>query len=233
MGATPIFTSLSSRICVIDKSPEALQLLKQLPSKGRLLAKDWAEADEEFAQADAIVGDGAINALGTGETAKSVLCLLGGCIKPSTHLIMRVFVRHELPIEQASNLILDKLVARRFSELRFLIYGLVANDEGTAAVADVEQYVDTIQQHLGSATTLEEYRADYFRWRGLPPEQARLISSSVYFPSIAQLETLFRTAGMSFSRSASGSFPLAEYTPLYILRAHLAKKRAISNEVED
>lgn len=216
LGATPLFSKLARRVWFIDASVDALQLVKDTDAQHRI-HKHWTDASHELAQADVIVGDGAVNALSDVDAAERLLHTLSAVLKPGAALAMRVFLQHDLSTAAVRQQLQSAFAEKRFSEVRFLIYGLVAQQDGLTAIADIDRYIVDLHARTGiTADLCTAYIADYFAWRGMSPAAAAAIHTTAYFPSRANFETLLAQAGLRARALSAGRFALAQYTPIYV-----------------
>ena len=215
LGGTPIFAELARRVWFVDVAGEALNLVA--PTTQQLtIRKNWLDAADEFARADLIVGDASINAVDSTEAAERLLRLLATTLRPGATLALRVFVKHELPADVLRDRLTSAFARGRFSEVRLLVYGVVAGADGLTPVAEVDRYIANLGAHLGlDRDTSGTYRAAYFAWRGMSVETATAITTKAFFPSRTQIETMFAAAGLRVSTVPAGTFPLAECTPIY------------------
>ena len=219
LGATPIFGKLASRLWFVDAADEALQLVAHAAQQ-RTVHKNWLTAADEFAQADSVVGDGAINALKSPAVAEQLLRVLAAHRKPGSTLIQRVFLRHELSPDTFREHLTEAFAARQFSAVRFLVYGVVADASGLTAIADIDRYIGELETHLRVARDVADaYKAAYFEWRGMSPAEAATITTQAFYPSRRQIEAQLAAAGLRVSIVSAGQFPLAEFTPLYVSAA--------------
>lgn len=215
LGGTPIFTGLARRVWFIDFAEPALELVPEAPERRRI-QKDWLAASAEIEQADLIVGDGSLNSLESPEAAAQLLRSLAANRKPGAALALRVYIKHELGAEALAERLDQAFSLNRFSEVRFLVYGVLADAAGVVRVAEIDRYIDRLDAHLGvDRSRCEAYKAAYFEWRGLSAESAARISAKAFIPSRGQIEGLFASAGLAVSTIGAGRFPLAEYTPIY------------------
>ena len=216
LGGTPIFGELAQRVWFVDVAAEALGLVTATPQQ-RTIQKNWLEAADEFAQADLIVGDASINAVESPAVAAQLLQLLATSRKRGAALALRVFVKHELPDDQFRERLTSAFDRKQFSEVRFLVYGSVAGVDGQTSVADVDRYIADLQTHLPlNRDVLDAYRAAYFEWRGVSPTAAQTMTTKMFFPPRALVEEMFAAAGLRVSTISAGSFPLAQFTPIYV-----------------
>jgi hypothetical protein len=218
LGGTPLFAGLARRVWFVDVAQDALELA-QPGAQQRTIQKNWLAAAEEFAQADLIVGDAAINALDSPAAARQLLTVLAKSLKPGATLAMRVFVKHELATDDVRQRLVMAFENQRYSEVRFLIYGLITGADGVAPVNAIDQFVDNLQTHLAiDRAVCERYKAEHFEWRGMSASAAAAIATQSFFPARAQVETLFTDAGLGVATVSAGKFPLAEFTPIYVAR---------------
>jgi hypothetical protein len=218
LGGTPLFGGLARRVWFIDVAQDALQLA-QPSAQQRTIRKNWLAAADEFAQADLIVGDAAINALDSPDAVAQLLRVLAKSLKSGATLAMRVFVKHDLPADSFRQRIAAAFEAKRYSEVRFLIYGVIAGADGVAAVADIDRFIADLESHVSlDRSVCERYKAEHSEWRGMSPSAAAAISTKAFIPSRTQIESLFAAAGLRPSSIGPGRFPLAEFTPLYVAR---------------
>jgi len=218
LGGTPLFGGLSRRVWFIDVAQDALQLA-QLTAEQRTIQKNWLAAADEFSRADLVVGDAAINALDSPAAAGQLLRVLAENLKPGATLAMRVFVKHALPADDFRRRLTAAFENKRYSEVRFLIYGVVAGADGIAAVADIDRFIADLGLHLPlQRSVCERYQSEHSQWRGMPPAAAAAVVTKAFIPSRAQIEDLFMAAGLRPSTIAAGPFRLAEFTPLYVAR---------------
>jgi hypothetical protein len=216
LGGTPLFGELAQRVWFVDLSADALDMVPATPLH-RTIRKNWIEAAEEYAQADLVVGDGSVNAVDSPEMAERLLRLLATSMKPGATLAMRVFVKHELPPDAFRESLTSALDRKQFSEVRFLVYGFVATADGRASAADVDSYIDDLECHLQVDRSIcDAYKAAYFEWRGMPAGGTVTVNTKTYFPSRARIEAQFAAAGLGYSIVGAGTFPLAEFTPIYV-----------------
>lgn len=218
LGGTPIFAELARRVWFVDVAAEALGLVSAMPHQ-RTIQKNWLEAADEFSQADLIVGDASLNAVESPAVAAQLLQLLATSLKRGATLALRLFVKHELPDALYRARLTSAFDRKQFSEVRFLVYGTVSGTDGQTSVADVDRYIADLQVHLPvSRDVLAEYQAAYFAWRGVSPTSASTITTRMFFPSRTQIEAMFAEVGLRVSTVSAGTFPLAEFTPIYVAR---------------
>jgi hypothetical protein len=218
IGATPLFAALAPRVWWIDVAGDALRLVEPAPPQ-RSICKDWFAATTEIAAADVVVGDGAFNALDGPASGERLVRLLRDHRKAGATHVQRVFLRHELPPSTFRDRLAQAFAGACFSEVRFLVYGVVAQANGLTAIADIDRFVASLETHLDvDRATCATWKADYFAWRGLSPAAAAAITTTAYFPSRSQIESMFRDAGVRVTAQSPGRFSLAEFTPIYVAR---------------
>jgi hypothetical protein len=218
LGGTPLFGGLARRVWFVDVAQDALQLAQPTAAQ-RTIQKNWLTAADEFSQADLVVGDAAINALDSPAAAAQLLRVLAENLKPGATLAMRVFVKHALPADDFRRRLAAAFEAKRYSEIRFLIYGVVAGADGVAAVADIDRFIADLGMHLPlERSVCERYQSEHSEWRGMSPAAAGAVGTKAFIPSRAQIEELFGAAGLRPSTIGAGPFRLAEFTPLYVAR---------------
>lgn len=216
LGSTPSFSDLASEITFIDSAAESLALVDG-DQHGRV-CKNWVDAAEEFAGADVIIGDGSLNALGTDELVAGLLTLIINSTSQSCVNAQRVFINPEFNHSILRDKILTALSMKRFSEARFLIYSAVTPASGVTRIADTDQFVHELEQRLDvDASIASQLKADYFEWRGLPPEQAMQATTRAFYPTINAFTELLSGIGVGYRTISAGDFPLAEFTPICIL----------------
>ncbi len=216
LGATPLFSELAERVWFIDASADALRLVDSSDGQ-RLVHKDWTNASAELAQADFIVGDGSINAVSGPEAAANLMRALHTALQPDATLAMRVFLQHALPRDTVLERLRTAFAHKRFSEVRFLVYGLIAGHDGLTAIADIDRFITDLPKHIeADARTAARYMSDYFEWRGMSPEAATAIPTTAYFPARETFESLLNDVGLRFHTVSAGRFALAEFTPIYV-----------------
>jgi hypothetical protein len=217
LGATPLFAGLGRRVWFVDVADDALRLVEPA-REHRRIRKDWIDAAEEFEQADLIAGDAALNAVSSPAVAVDVLAALAAAVRPRVPIALRVFVQHELPPAEFRALLTSAFERKAFSEVRLLVYGIVAGADGTARIADADRFIAELTRHLpeldrGTATT---FAGSHFEWRGISVEQALAVRTTMLVPKRARVEALFADAGLRVRTISPGTFPLAEFTPLYV-----------------
>jgi len=218
LGGTPIFAELARRVWFVDLADEALRLVTPT-RQHRMIQKNWLAAADEFAQADLIVGDASINAVESPAVAAQLLRLLATALKPGATLALRLFVQHEMPADVFQGCLTDAFDRKQFSEVRFLVYGVVADVHGQTSVAEVDRYIADLQAHLRvKRDVLDAYQAAYFAWRGVSATAVPTITTKMFFPSRTQIEAMFATAGLRLSAVSAGTFPLAQFTPVYVAK---------------
>ncbi len=217
LGSTPLFAELSERVCFIDASASALQLVP--PAAQRcFIHKNWLEADDELRQAELIVGDGSLNALDSQQAAAQLLRLLARARKPGAMLVQRIFIQHELPATALHEQLTAALAGERYSEARFLVYGAVAGADGVTPIAAVDNYLAELDSKLPlERERAAAYRDSYFAWRGMTPAEAAGIDARAFIPTRRQLEDMFQAAGLRAKAVSAGNFALAQYTPLFVV----------------
>jgi hypothetical protein len=216
LGGTPIFGDLARRVWFIDVSADALSLASAT-SQQRTIQKNWLDAADECAAADLIVGDGSINAVESAAAAAQLLRMLAATRKPGAALALRIFVKHELPPEVFRQRLTSAFDRKQFSEVRFLVYGAVAGADGQTSAAEVDRYIANLRTHLPlESAVLEAYEAAYFSWRGVSAPTAAAVTTKMFFPSRSQMDAMFAAAGLRMSTISAGTFPLAEFTPIYV-----------------
>lgn len=218
LGGTPLFAGLGRRIWFVDKAQDALRL-PQAADEHRLIHKNWLDASDELAQADLIVGDGSINSLDSRNSVATLLRLLAQSLRPGATLALRVFIQHGLPAPVFQKRLAQAFAARRYSEVRFLIYGVVAGSNGETAMSAIDHYVDTLEAHLpADRETIASYKEDHFKWRGLSASAAAVIDTRAFIPLQSDMEALLSAASLRCSIVSAGKFPLAQFTPIYVAR---------------
>jgi hypothetical protein len=218
LGGTPLFAGLGRRVWFVDMAQDALRL-PQVADKHRLIHKNWLDASDELAQADLIVGDASINALDSRNSVMALLRLLAQSLRPGATLALRVFVQHGLPETAFQQRLAQAFAGRRYSEVRFLVYGVVASSNGETAVNAIDHYVDTLEAHLATdQKSIASYKEGYFEWRGISASAAAAIDTRAFIPLQSDMEALFSAASLRCSTVSAGTFPLAEFTPIYVAR---------------
>jgi len=219
LGSTPIFAELARRVWFIDISDEALRLVSDAPQR-RIIQKNWLDAVDELVEADIIVGDGSINAVGSVEIAAQMLKLFAEHLKPGATLAQRVFIKHDLPEDIFTEQLTLAFTSEHYSEVRFLVYGAIAGSDGITPIAEVDNYISNIESHLHvNRNTSDAFKQKYFDWRGITPGAASKISERMFFPSRQQIDAMFKAAGLHATITSAGSFQLAQFTPIYVVRA--------------
>jgi hypothetical protein len=218
LGGTPIFAEIAERVWFIDSVESALALVPASPGC-RIIQKNWFNCESELLQADLIVGDGSINALDSVEVVDRLLELLVNHLKPGAVLAQRIFVAHELSGEEFLGKLKAAFRKGLYSEVRFLLYGVVSRDDGLTSIADVDIFIDRLEEHLEiDRQVADDYKKDYFRWRGMTPAAAKTIGTMAFFPHRETMASMFESAGLECTVVSSGGFPLAEYTPIFTAR---------------
>jgi hypothetical protein len=216
LGSTTIFSKLSQRVWFVDAAEEALHLVPDSANHQRI-HKNWFAADIEMTQADLLVGDGSVNAIDSQQGAQELLNLFAQHLKKGALLAQRIFIRHELSAEEFSKKLIQAFMDKRYCEIRLLIYGVVANSNGETSIANIDNYINTLEAHIYIDPKLAAtYKQQYFEWRGISAEAAAQIKTAAFFPSYQQIEAMFDKAGLKVTKINAGTFPLAEYTPIYI-----------------
>lgn len=217
LGATPLFAGLGRRVWFVDVADDALRLVEPA-SERRTIRKDWVDASAEFAHADLIAGDAALNAVATPAVAADVVRVLAAAVRPGVPIALRVFVQHELPAAEFRRRLTSAFERKAFSEVRLLVYGVVAGADGTARIADADQFIAALDRHLpeldrGTAAAFVE---SHFEWRGISVEQALAVRTTMFVPKRAHIEAMFAGVDLRIRAISPGTFPLAEFTPLYV-----------------
>ena len=215
LGSTACFADLARRVWFVDVASEALNLVPASPGR-RTIYKDWLDSADEIAQADMIIGDGSINAVGSVDSARQLLRLLAENLQPGAKFVQRIFTNHELQEQVFSEKLLQALKSERYSEARYLIYGVIADSEGMAQIAGIDNYIDNIENHLPIETALSDTcKENYFSWRGVSASESAKSDTKIFFPRRLQLEAMLKDAGFGTDQISAGSFALAQYTPIY------------------
>lgn len=217
LGGTPIFAELSHQMVFIDTSN---QMLSMSPSKEgfQKLCRNWMDCNQEYSQADVIVGDGSVNSVGTREAAISLFQVLSENMRPDALLAQRIFVAHELPEDVLRGALCQAFADKRYSEVRFLLYGRLGQEQedGNLLIADVDRLVNDLELWLDAPKSqIQAWKTSYFQWRDAPVEELLQMEATAFFPRRRQLDELLAQTGMQFETLAAGSFNLAEYTPIF------------------
>jgi hypothetical protein len=69
--------------------------------------------------------------------------------------------------------------------------------------------------HL-EARRIDAFKKANFEWRGLSVEAALAIPTTAFIPTRGQFEAMLDDAGLHARTIPAGTFPLAEFTPLYV-----------------
>ncbi len=215
LGATPLFGKLAHRVTFIDAAADALSLV-ELASDHRIVNANWLTAAEEYGRADLVVGDGAVNALDRVETVTELLQLLKRSMRPGTRAALRTFLQHGMPADEFERRLLTAFESNSFSEVRLLLYGVVAEPDGATTIADIDRFIAELSDHVAlDAEAAAGYAEKYFDWRGLTATAAARITSTGYFPTREGFARLIDSIGLRAQTLSAGTFPLAECSPIY------------------
>ena len=202
---------------ILKKSILLIGNFDGLHSGHQKIHKNWLVAEDELKVADYIIGDGSINALGSPENVKEMLLLLSSQMKPNAKLIQRIFIKHELTHDLYKKTLVEAFELKHYSEVRFLIYGVIADDDGVTLITAIEAYINELAENLSIEPSIaKQYKEDYLSWRNISSQASKDSSSTVFFPTREQINNLFKEAGISVKILSAGTFPLAEYTPLFV-----------------
>jgi len=217
LGATPLFAGLARRVWFVDVADDALELVQPAPDR-RTIRKDWVDAADEFAQADLIAGDAALNALHSPAAAADVLRVLAATMRRGAALALRVFVQHDLPPDEFRARLTSAFERKAFSEVRLLVYGVIASTDGTARIADVDRFIAELGRNVPDIDrrTAATFARSHFEWRGISAERALAVATTMFVPKRSHVEAMLAAAGLRVRTISPGTFPLAEFTPLYV-----------------
>jgi hypothetical protein len=216
LGSTPLFENISDTVSFIDASPNSLSIVDGRPGVSKV-NKDWLEAESEYQSANFILGDGSFNALGSPERVFDMLVVLADNMKAGARQAQRIFIQHNLEKKEFQDLLVLAFEEKNYSEVRFLIYGFIVNDKGVAPIIGIESFIQELAKNLSISDAIaEEYKRDYFFWRNMSGQAAKDNSSTIFIPTLDQIEEIFSAKGFATNSVVAGSFPLARYTPIFI-----------------
>ena len=138
-------------------------------------------------------------------------------MRPGTRAALRTFLQHGLAQEEFEGRLMAAFEGNRFSEVRLLLYGVVAEPDGATAIADIDRFIGELADRVAlDPETAANYAENYFDWRGLTATAAARITSTGYFPTRDGFARLLDSIGLRAQTLSAGTFPMAECSPIFV-----------------